>query len=151
MILIYALLKLCVNKYGRPVTTAEFLDYAKKHFSTCVDFVLQDLITLEKMSFVTKSWSKEYKSFVWQTQDRSTKEVVENPKLFNYLSRYQEALGKHINPEDFMTILDILSDSERGYSFEELRKKIKEKYEMRTRWRWRWQDCWIGCDAWDRS
>lgn len=152
MILIYVLLKSAINKYGRPVTTDEFLNYAKENFLTCIDYVVQDLVTLEKMGFATKSWSEEHKSFVWQTKSHSIKDIVDNPKFYNDLLCYQEALGKNMGLEDFMTILfDVLSSSEKGYSLEEMKKKIKEKYEMRNRWKWRWQDCWMGCDVWDRD
>ena len=130
-LMIYTFLQNAIRKHGRPVTTAEIEDHARKTLPMCADHVVHHIVELERKGIVVKRFNKERKGYVWQpTRHYTIQEIMDRfPELYKHSLYYHtvaEALGERIGMEEAMQILyEISGGSEKKPAISEIKKRLK--------------------------
>ena len=117
-IMIYKLLVEAVKAYGRPVTTAELIDYVRKRIPMCADHVPDHLPVLFKRGLVERKLDMEKKAYVWEPKRPYRSEVElarEYPELF-LESMYYHAVSKEVagQPISLDLVIELLYEISGG-------------------------------------
>jgi len=117
-IMIYKLLVEAVEAYGRPVTTAELIDYVKKRIPMCADHVPDHLPVLYRHGLVDRRLDMDKKAYVWEPKKPYRSEVElarEYPELF-LESMYYHAVSKEVagQPISLDLVIELLYEISGG-------------------------------------
>jgi len=134
--MVYSFLKGAIEEKGRPVTTKEIEDYARKVLPMCADHVLSHMVILESKGIVKRKIDPEMGGFVWWIPEEYTVEELKkmHPDLYRSSHYYRgvvEVLGdKAGDMRNVMRILfEISGGSEKRPSLEVVKRKLEEMRE----------------------
>jgi len=132
-LMIYDFIRGAIEEKGRPVSTKEIEDFARRILPMCADHVVYHLRGLELKGLVKKKLETTQKGYVWWIPRIYTIEELEEmyPDLYAnsyYYRAVKETLGEGMGDiKDAIKILFKLSKgSEKRPSVEEIKRRLED-------------------------